>query len=426
MNYPTLILILDGVGDESHQILNAQTPLQAASLPNLDWLAKTGQCGQVDPVKPGAIPSTTEGTLGILGYDPLVYSIGRGVMEAFGAGISLESGDVALRGNFACLAEDNRIQDRRAGRIRDGTSQLIDSLEKIPSSSDVEVILGNGTEHRIALVLRGKKLSDQIIGSDPKETNANSYRITPYATNNDDTNAQRTAFILDQFERASQNVLSKHPLNRDRIQNGFVPANAILTRDPGKSASLPPISVRERAIRGIFISGDKTVLGLAKMADLESVSSPLMTGNLDTNLSAKFEAALGNLDQTDLVVIHIKGCDIAAHDRRPRAKRDFLMKIDRELGQFLEKWGEDRLLRIGIIGDHGTSSKKGCHISDPVPVIIHHPELPADSVDGYDEVKVAQGGLGRFPGHQFLEKLWYGNTFRNERWGEHTAPLQTS
>ncbi len=410
MNYPTLLLILDGVGDEPNDTLENRTPLQAASLPTFDRVAKAGQCGRADPIKAGKTASTAEGTLGILGYDPLFYTIGRGVVEAFGAGVSLEEGDVAFRGNFASLGEGGKVLDRRAGRIRDGVAELIEALERIPSPAQVEIIIGKGSEHRLALILRGEGLSAKISGSDPKDRNPNGLRITPHALSSEDSSAQRTAQILDQFEQEARKVLSEHPLNQERLRKGLLPANTILTRDPGILMPLPPFHVRDQPLRGMCIGGDRTVLGLAKMAAIEFYCSPQMTANLDTDLSAKFDAALERLNDYDLVLIHIKGCDIAAHDRQAQTKSDFLVKVDQAFEQFLKKWGEESPLRIGIIADHCTSSEKGYHISDPVPVIIRHPELSADFVQGYDEIQVAQGSLGRFPGHQFLEKLWYGNT----------------
>ncbi|GIT03984.1 MAG: hypothetical protein CM1200mP28_12430 [Deltaproteobacteria bacterium] len=62
-----------------------------------------------------------------------------------------------------------------------------------------------------------------------------------------------------------------------------------------------------------------------------------MTANLDTNLTEKFKVAGNMLDKHGLVVLHIKGCDIAAHNKEPVKKKDFLQKIDSELGKFLKK-----------------------------------------------------------------------------------------
>ena len=87
---PRLILIIDGMGDRPVFELDHKTPLQAANLPVINQLAKGGQCGTADPVKPGIVASTVSGTLAILGYDPLENTVARGVVEALGCGMKID------------------------------------------------------------------------------------------------------------------------------------------------------------------------------------------------------------------------------------------------------------------------------------------------------------------------------------------------
>ena len=165
-NIPRLLLIIDGMGDRPNLELNDKTPLQAANLPVMDQLALEGQCGIADPVRSGTVATTVMGTLAILGYDPLKFSIARGVIEAIGCGVQMLPGDVAFRGNWATLDDDGMIVDRRAGRIRKGTKELSSSLSGL-KIDDVSLFVSSGTEHRLALVLRGPGLGDRLSGSDP-------------------------------------------------------------------------------------------------------------------------------------------------------------------------------------------------------------------------------------------------------------------
>ena len=413
MKYPTLLMILDGLGDECLQELGNRTPLQAAQTPAFDLLAKMGQCGLIDPLSNGKPANTTEGILGLLGYDPLVNPVGRGVIEALGAGIALQKGDIALRGNLACLDQSNRVRDRRAGRIREGACELLRTLAQIQVSPEVEFLIGAGTEHRFALVMRGEGLCEQISASDPGDGNPHGFRIPPATLNSADAFAKKTAEILDQFERQAHRILSKHPINLKRIRQALLPANAILTRDPGKLVHLPPLSLRNQPLQGMCIGGDKVMLGLAKLLRMEYHRTEQMTGNLDTDLSIKFEKARKCLNHYDLVVVHIKGCDIAAHDRHARKKLEFIEKIDQALAIFLQELFTKTgylPIRVGITADHCTSSKKGYHINDPVPVIIYRPEQPADLVEAFDEIQSTRGMLGRFRSDQLLEKLWFGTS----------------
>ena len=110
------------------------------------------------------------------------------------------------------------------------------------------------------------------------------------------------------------------------------------------------------------------------------------------------------LDKHGLVVLHIKGCDIAAHNKEPVKKKDFLQKIDSELGKFLKKRTDK--LRLVITADHSTWSKEGTHIDDPVPVLLHGHGIKSDSVKEFDEHQVLNGELGRFRMYQLWDKFF--------------------
>lgn len=113
-----ILIISDGLGDRPNKELNGLTPLEKANTPNLNRLAADGMCGNVYPKLPGIRVGTDVGHLEIFGYDSDEVYPGRGPLEAMSAGIEIKDGDVAFRGNFGTIDDNNIVIDRRAGRIR--------------------------------------------------------------------------------------------------------------------------------------------------------------------------------------------------------------------------------------------------------------------------------------------------------------------
>src|SRR6476620_1463198 len=111
-----VMLVADGLGGLPMSP-GGKTELESAKKPNLDALAKVGVQGGSIPVIPGIAPGSGPGHLGLFGYDPVKYLIGRGALEATGIGFAMQPGDVAARGNFCTLDGAGTISDRRAGRI---------------------------------------------------------------------------------------------------------------------------------------------------------------------------------------------------------------------------------------------------------------------------------------------------------------------
>src|ERR1700683_1790209 len=144
-----VLVVLDGLGDIATQEQNYLTPLAAPTTPNLDKIAKNSAQGRMIPVAPGITPGSGPGHLGLFGYDPLEFQVGRGVIEALGLGMELKHGDVAARANFCTLNEKGIVTDRRAGRIETKITEDLCAMlsRKIKKAGEDEVILKQGKGH---------------------------------------------------------------------------------------------------------------------------------------------------------------------------------------------------------------------------------------------------------------------------------------
>lgn len=398
----SLYLIIDGLGDEPNEALQGRTPLEAASTPTLDVLAAVGQQGRVVLDWSSAHPNTADAMALLLGMDVGVGDVGRGLLEAMGSGASIPRPSVVLRGNLATLGEDGVLSDRRAGRIR-GAAELLQRLQRVPLEGGIRGSIVPGHEHRVTVVLHGDGLSAEISDTDP----GNQAPVwTPrVATSLDGTvEADRTARALNQLLRLAALQLANHPVNVARAAKGLPVANCVITRGPAHTDDLAEIPSSKHS--AAVVSGCRTVLGAARLQGMHVVTGPRMTGSLDTDLDAKFAAVESLLSSWNTVVLHVKGADVAAHDKRPLAKRDYLERVDAALGSSLrrlEARGDD--LRVLVTADHGTSSVTGVHLYDPAPVLLSSWSGAMDQSVPFTERSSEAGALGSVSAGTLLELL---------------------
>lgn len=398
-----LLVIVDGLGDLPIEAFDGATPLEAAATPVLDaWVAR-GRCGLVDPLERGVVVETHAGTgtlMGLTGAEAAALS--RGPIEAAGAKLDLRRGDVALRVNFATLEprEDAlAILDRRAGRIHEGTAELVDALNAIAPPDGVALCVAPLTQHRAVLRLRGPALSDAISDTDPGAGGRPREVRASRPLRADDEAARRTAEALNRFLARAHEVLDDHAVNRERRRRNLLPANGLLTRGAGFVRAVDGLVTR-LGLRGAVVTGDSTILGLARLLGFTRLTDASFTGLPATDLDAKVAAATAALRDHDVVWLHAKGTDIAAHDRKPEDKRAYIERLDAALAPLA-----DRGLVLGVTADHTTDSNTGRHAADPVPSLVRVPDGPADAVTHFGERGCRNGGLGRLRAAAFLDAL---------------------
>lgn len=383
-----LFLVLDGLGDLPIEELDFKTPLEAANTPNLDFLAKNGETGLMQPYKffEEKYPTSEGAHIGMFGYKD--FFLGRGPYEAAGVNFPVNLGDIALRVNFATIDQNGIILDRRAGRI-DDTENLISAINN-KVIEGVKFELKKSTGHRAVLVLRGPNLSSNIRSNDPEKIG-----VSPFLVEAEDPEAEFTARILNKFLLETYKILNEIEENKERK----LPANYLLVRGAGTFKRI--YSFEDKYNRtAACVAGGGLYKGIGKMLGMNVINVPTTTGKADTDLWDKFEASVDALKTNDFVFMHIKATDVFSHDGDFQGKKKFIEKIDKYLKVLLEL--EDVL--IVITADHSTPCKLKEHSNDPVPILIYGDGV--DDVEHFNEKEVKKGNLGYFKSEELLNKLF--------------------
>ncbi|MDR7870729.1 MAG: 2,3-bisphosphoglycerate-independent phosphoglycerate mutase [Tissierellaceae bacterium] len=400
MKKKVILIIADGVGDRPCDILEGKTPLEYARTPNLDKLAMTGTTGIMDVLGPGIPIGTDLGHMILFGYGQKDYP-GRGPIEASGAGLQLEPGDVALRSNFATVDENLNVIDRRAGRIRKNTNLLAASINGMEIDG-VKILFKEATEHRAVLVLRGKGLSANITDSDPKVLNGDT-KYKKVESTDGSKESIFTANVLNKFLLEANEILKNHDVNKERLQNGELPANFILTRGAGMMPNMKKIT-DELGFKASCVAAEGTVLGVARLAGFNIVTDTAFTGNLDTNVELKAEYVVKELVNNDFVAVNLKAPDLMGHDNNPKGKVEAIELVDKFVGNILKHDLENTI--IAVAADHSTPCERKEHSGDPVPILIAGFGVRRDRIDAFNEVDCSHGGLGRIKGYEFVQILY--------------------
>jgi 2,3-bisphosphoglycerate-independent phosphoglycerate mutase len=368
-----VLLVIDGLGGLPHP-KTGKTELETASTPNLDRLAAKGICGLIDPVGPGITPGSAPGHLALFGYDPVEFSVGRGVVAALGIDFDLKPEDIAARGNFCTVDKKGIITDRRAGRISTKKcAELCHLLERIEIGG-VKLYVMPVREHRFVVIFRGDGLAPEISDSDPQKTG-----MAPIEVKAQHSTARRTADIANEFIAQAKAVLSGHH-----------PANMVLLRGFSRRPDIPTISDIYK-LNPAAITGYPMYRGLAKLASMQLLETTAA-------IKEEFAALKKNYAGYDFFFLHIKGTDSAGEDGDFDRKVNVIEEIDQALPTMTGLEPDV----IVVTGDHSTPALLKSHSWHPVPVLIYSKHCRIDRVEKFSEQACISGGLGRFPATQVM------------------------
>ena len=362
------MIIMDGLGGLPLEP-GGKTELETAHTPNFDALAAQSALGLTEPVGPGITVESGPGHLGIFGYDPIQYRIGRGVLEAVGLDFDLGPKDVAARGNYCSVDEAGVIIDRRAGRIPTDVSRELSKL-LTTRIEDVEFIVETVKEHRLAIVMRGPGLGSAVTSSDPQK---NGLLPLPVRALNPDS--EKTVRLVKQFiERAHKQLLAYTPKQL---------ANMILVRGFDNFPNLPAFP-QVFGLRAAAIALNPTYRGIAKLVGMQVLPVEGST------FADEFTTLEKNWNEFDFFYLHIKNTDLAGEDGDFERKVKIIEEVD-SLVPRLIALNPDVII---VSGDHSTPAALKGHSWHPVPTIVYGKYVRADGVAEFGERACGRGSLG--------------------------------
>ncbi len=382
-----VMFVADGLGGLP-MTPGGKTELETANTPNLDRIAARAVQGASIPVKPGIAPGSGPGHLGLFGYDPLKYQIGRGALEATGIGFALQAGDVAIRCNFCTLGPDGKITDRRAGRISSEESAPIAISLRAIKIPGVEIFVEPVKEHRFVVVFRGEGLGGDVNDTDPQATG-----VPPLDPIARDAGSQKTAAVAKEFLRQAGMLLKDQPKANFHTMRGF--------------AAKPDMPSYEEVygLRAAAIAVYPMYKGLAHLVGMKIIGEA-------STLEEQLEVLEKAWNDYDFFFIHFKYTDSTGEDGNFDEKVKRIEQVDAIMPR-IEALSPDVLI---VTGDHSTPSFLKGHSWHPVPTLLASDCCRPDHHVAFNETTCITGGLGQFEA-KYLMLLALSNAGRMGKFG---------
>lgn len=366
-NSKIVMLVADGLGGLPMQS-GGKTELETAKTPNLDGLAARGVQGASIPVLPGISPGSGPGHLGLFGYDPLQYLIGRGALEATGIGFELQPGDVAIRCNFCTLDQNGNIADRRAGRIATEESAPIAIRLRQIKIDGIQIFVEPVKEHRFVVVFRGEGLGGHVADTDPQATG-----VPPLDPVAHDSASEKTASVAKEFLRQARELLKDEPKANFHTMRGF--------------ASKPDLPSYQEVygLRAAAIAVYPMYKGLARLVGMDIVGSA-------TTLDEQVAVLEEKWNDYDFFFLHYKYTDSTGED----GNFDEKVKKVEAFDAAIPRVAALNPAVLIVTGDHSTPSYLKSHSWHPVPTLLVSDCCRPDPCQAFSESECIRGGLGHF------------------------------
>ena len=382
-----IVMLGDGMADEPIEALGGKTPLEYADTPTLDAYAPRSEIGMVDTIPEGMSPGSDTANLSVIGYNPREYYTGRSPLEALSIGVPMKETDVALRCNIVTLSQEEEIPYEQRTIIDHSSDEI--------STEDAEVLLKAAAE-----VLQNETYQFYV---------GTSYRhcliwangsVVPLTPPHDVLGQVIGAYLpkdarLREMQEKSYEILSRHPLNIERVKKGLNPANSLWFWGAGTKPALSSFYEKYHK-RGVMISAVDLLKGIAVGAGIDNKTVEGANGGLNTNYEGKAQAALDALlkEGYDFAYIHLEAPDEMGHqgsvERKIQAIANMDQRILKPIREAMDASGEE--YRLLVLPDHPTPIRLRTHVAEPVPYLLYDSGKKQNHSWHYNEREAAESG----------------------------------
>jgi len=395
-----ILVILDGVGDRGQECFGGRTPLQAARTPNLDYLASIGMNGLYHSFMQGIPMSSETAHFLIFGYEIEDFP-GRGIIEAIGEGIEIDDNTVSLLCRLCSVEKrnNNLILTHEFPELSAEDALILKDEIKTFESEGIQCLLIHSKGIQGFLLLKGD-VSEHITDSDPIYEGRAVIEVMPTVQKRRTRAARKTASVLNQYLIWCYQKLSRHRINRERMEAHLPPVNAVITQRAGKRKKLVPFE-EKWGLRGLSISSGSIYWGLCSELGMETIKVK-DTGNIEKDLTYRLRLAKDASDY-EFIHVHTKMPDEAGHTKDPWHKKEVIEAIDHAMSFAVNEIITDREVLLVVTSDHSTASSGSMiHTGETVPLTMVGKYVRRDDVEAFNEITCQRGGLGVVRGKELM------------------------
>lgn len=412
-----VIIIPDGAADFGIDDLDGLTPLESASTPHLDAMARSGRVGTVATTPPGMGAGSDVCSMSLLGFDPLEYHTGRAPIEAAAMGLDAPTGAWISRVNLVCVSDDDGddgvMRDHSGGGIPTAEARvLFEDLAAYWRDEAPELFEGlrlvHGVEYRGVLIDSSGRDYAGLDAVPPHEI-----PDEPWVEHLPDGGDGQAAEALCALMGLSRGFLTEHAINRARVEQGLRPANMAWIWGHGTAAALPSFQ-EVYGLRGAMTTAVDLLRGLANLMGWALLDVPGATGTHDNDYAGQAAATIAALSEHDIVCCHVESPDEAAHQADWATKVAAIEAIDEHVigpvrDHLIANYGDPERhpgaegWRMLVLPDHYTLCGTRKHDATPVPFAMAGAWVRSLVERPLTEAAANESDLHIDPGHELME-----------------------